>query len=450
MAVSKERFIGLKRASSYFIDLLAINMLAYFLPIYFHKPSIFHVYISIAWLIISHINHFYGVNRHSKVTNILILLFRQFMLVFLALYAYIGFFKQPNISRLNLAIFFSLILICISTIKFSKYLFLRIYRKKSESDLRNVIVIGENQKTNQLIEVFNNERGYGYRFLKQFSTEKEGFDIKKCLNFVEKNDIDEMYCSIAGLKDNQILELIDYTDKNFKTVKFVPDNKQLFSKKLNFEYYDYVPVLSLKEIPLVIRTNYILKRAFDIFFSSIVVIFLLSWLTPLMAIIICLESRGPVFFRQYRKGYDFKLFACYKFRSMSMNKASDEQQATKNDMRVTRVGKFIRRTSMDELPQFYNVLMGNMSVVGPRPLLIKHTNDYVDKIKKFMIRHYVKPGITGLAQVKGYRGEIEKDMDMKNRVRFDIFYVENWSLFLDIKIIFQTVLNVIKGEEKAY
>ena len=151
-----------------------------------------------------------------------------------------------------------------------------------------------------------------------------------------------------------------------------------------------------------------------------------------------------------RYGADFNLFACYKFRSMMENKQSDIQQAQKNDMRVTGVGKFIRKTSIDELPQFFNVLFGSMSVVGPRPMLLSHTNDYKNKINKFMVRHTIKPGITGLAQVSGYRGNIETDQDMQNRIKYDLFYVENWSWALDIKIIIRTILNVLKGEEKAY
>lgn len=450
MSENQRIFFGFKRTIEYAIDILAINLLAYSLPVYFHNPILFYPYISIVWILISHRNKFYEIYRYTKVTLILTLLFKQFVFMFLILYAYIGLFKQINVSRLYLGIFFMLMVGVISVIKFSKYLFLRYHRKKSKSDLRKVIVIGENQKTNRLIDVFNNQKSYGYQVYKQFTTSNTEFSLRKCLDYVIQNNIDEIYCSIEALEDNQILQLIEFADNKFKTVKFVPDNKQIFSKKLNFEYYDYVPVLSLKQIPLKIRTNYILKRTFDILFSSLVIVFLLSWLTPLMAIIISLESKGPVFFMQYRKGYDFKLFLCYKFRSMGKNKEFDNQQATKNDLRVTKVGRFIRKTSMDELPQFYNVLLGHMSVVGPRPLLIKHTNDYVDKIQKFMLRHHVKPGITGLAQVKGYRGEIEKDLDMKNRVRYDIFYVENWSLFLDMKIIVQTIINVVKGEEKAY
>jgi putative colanic acid biosynthesis UDP-glucose lipid carrier transferase len=180
-----------------------------------------------------------------------------------------------------------------------------------------------------------------------------------------------------------------------------------------------------------------------------VIIGLLSWLTPILALLIKLESRGPIFFRQGRPGIDEKEFFCYKFRSMRIN-LNTEQEASKNDPRVTRIGRFMRKTSLDEMPQFINVLMGDMSVVGPRPHLWTQNKLYGSKIKKYMIRHYVKPGITGLAQVRGYRGEIETDEDMINRIKFDVFYIENWSLILDIKIIVQTIINIFEGEEKAY
>ncbi len=153
---------------------------------------------------------------------------------------------------------------------------------------------------------------------------------------------------------------------------------------------------------------------------------------------------------QKRTGLDNKEFYCYKFRSMAMNTRADQQQASKNDMRITRIGKFIRKTSIDELPQFYNVLFGYMSVVGPRPHMVKHTDEYALKVDKYMVRHFVKPGITGLAQVRGYRGEVREKSDIQNRIKFDIFYIENWSFLLDLKIIIQTILNMLKGEEKAY
>jgi putative colanic acid biosynthesis UDP-glucose lipid carrier transferase len=166
-------------------------------------------------------------------------------------------------------------------------------------------------------------------------------------------------------------------------------------------------------------------------------------------LLIKIESKGPIFFKQSRPGLNEEEFNCYKFRSMQINQTT-EIEASRNDPRVTRIGKFIRKTSIDELPQFFNVLVGDMSVVGPRPHLWAQNKTYGRKIKKYMIRHHVKPGVTGLAQVKGYRGEIETEDDMVNRIKFDVFYIENWSMWMDIKIIIQTIVNIFKGEEKAY
>jgi len=193
----------------------------------------------------------------------------------------------------------------------------------------------------------------------------------------------------------------------------------------------------------------LVKRAFDLAFSLLVIILVLSWLAPLLSLLIKLESKGPVFFKQSRPGLDEREFFCYKFRSMQINETT-EQSVTRNDPRVTRIGKFIRKTSIDELPQFLNVLKGEMSIVGPRPHLWTQNNLYGATIKKYMVRLYVKPGITGLAQVRGYRGEIATDEDMINRIKYDVFYIENWSMLLDLKIIIQTVVNIFMGEDKAY
>jgi putative colanic acid biosynthesis UDP-glucose lipid carrier transferase len=209
------------------------------------------------------------------------------------------------------------------------------------------------------------------------------------------------------------------------------------------------PVLTMQKTVLHDPTTKVFKRLFDIVFSLIIIVFILFWFVPLLSLLIKLESKGPVFFKQGRPGLDEKEFFCFKFRSMKLN-GTTEKEASKNDPRVTKMGRFMRKTSIDELPQFVNVLIGDMSVVGPRPHLWSQNKSYGNKIKKYMVRHYVKPGITGLAQVKGFRGEIESDDDMKNRIKLDVFYIENWSLILDLKIIVQTVLNILKGEKKAY
>jgi len=450
MFFAQLRYSSLITAIQYIIDLVVLNLFLHLLPINFQTPLLIHIYISVAWIVIATKNEFYTVYRFSKVTYIVKQLFVQFVFFFLVLYAFIGFFKQPIISRLALGQYFIIVCLTISTLKLLGYFLLMEYREKVKGSLRNVVIIGKNKKTDQLRKVFEERREFGYNFKKQFAPKAEGFKVHDCFSYIQENSIDEIYCSVSELKNEEIGKFISFADNNLKTLKFIPDNKNIFSKKLKFEYYDYIPVLSLRDIPLDSPINAFIKRTFDVVFSLFVIIGLLSWLTPILALLITWESKGPVFFRQTRNGIDNREFYCYKFRSMAPNNNADHIQATKNDMRITKIGKFIRKTSIDELPQFYNVLFGTMSVVGPRPHMVKHTNEYATSVDKYMVRHFVKPGITGLAQVRGYRGEIEQEADIQNRIKFDIFYIENWSLFLDLKIIVQTVLNAIKGEAKAY
>ena len=234
-------------------------------------------------------------------------------------------------------------------------------------------------------------------------------------------------------------------------LKLIPESNELYSKNQNIEFYDdTITVLNVKKLPFEFAENFYVKRIFDILFSLFVCVFLLSWLIPILWILVKLESKGPLVFKQKREGINGEEFVCYKFRSMKVNAAADKVHATKNDARVTKIGAFLRKTSMDELPQFFNVLLGDMSIVGPRPHIESLSLEYQKNVEDYLKRHIVKPGITGLAQVSGYRGEIKKKSDIKNRVRLDIFYIENWSFLLDLKIIIKTVLNVFKGEEKAY
>ena len=274
--------------------------------------------------------------------------------------------------------------------------------------------------------------------------------MQECLDYIDKNNIDEIYSSVGELSNENLTKLIDYADNNLKILKFLPDNKEIYSKKLDFTYYGYLPILSMRKIPIEEPFNKFIKRGFDILLSLVIIIGVLSWLTPLLGLIIKLESKGPIFFKQKRNGLDYEEFYCYKFRSMRPNAMAHLHQVQKNDPRITRIGKIIRKTSIDELPQFINVLKGDMSVVGPRPHMVSHTHMYAERVDKFMVRHFIKPGITGLAQVSGYRGEVEDENHIINRVKYDIFYLENWSLFLDLKIVFQTVFNALRGEERAY
>jgi putative colanic acid biosynthesis UDP-glucose lipid carrier transferase len=282
--------------------------------------------------------------------------------------------------------------------------------------------------------------------------------LKNSIHYAIENHLDEVYSTLFPENCEGLSKILELAEQHCVRVKFATSFIQYLHEaekfdKLNYNlicFYGGIPILDTRIEPLSLLKNRILKRFFDVVFSLLIIIFILSWLMPVIMIIIKLESAGPVIFSQLRSGKDNKPFWCYKFRSMHVNNVSNEQQATKNDSRVTKTGAFMRRTSIDELPQFFNVLLGNMSVVGPRPHMLKHTEEYRFIIDKYMVRHFLKPGITGWAQVNGYRGETRNHDDMLKRVEHDIWYLENWSILEDVRIIVKTVLNAVTGEENAY
>ncbi|NNE32374.1 MAG: undecaprenyl-phosphate glucose phosphotransferase [Winogradskyella sp.] len=444
------RYSGYLRPISYLIDLSIINSVAIF---YLIKPEdvfIFIAYISVGWVLLAIYSKFYEVYRYTRPVNILTLIFRQLGLFTLFVFAFSGLYHELNIYPRPIVKYTFFCFLLITIIKFAIYYLLQKYRVSFGGNYRSTVILGLNKKTIALEKFFKHNPEYGYSHKRTFNPKIDNFNLEEVYQYILNEPIDEIYCSITEHSNSQIADIVDFADNNLKILKFIPDSKEIYSKKLRYEYYDYIPVLTLRNIPLEDSVNTFIKRGFDIVFSSIVIIFILSWLTPIIALFIKLESKGPVFFKQSRNGFNFKEFDCYKFRSMTPNKDAHLYQATRGDQRVTKIGKIIRKTSIDELPQFFNVLFGDMSVVGPRPHMVSHTNMYAKKIDKFMVRHFVKPGITGLAQTSGYRGEVETDKDIIGRVRYDIFYIENWSLLLDLKIIFQTFMNAVKGDEKAY
>ena len=263
-------------------------------------------------------------------------------------------------------------------------------------------------------------------------------------------NINELYVVSKPTFIQDLNRFFELADRYCIRLKFVPDLSGISKRSFIATHFNNFHVIKPRNEPLQEAYNRLLKRIFDIVFSLIVITLLLSWLYPILALIIKKQSKGPVLFKQLRTGKKNESFYCYKFRSMQMNTLSDSLQAQKEDSRIIPVGHFMRRTSIDELPQFFNVLLGNMSIVGPRPHMIKHTDDYNELISNFMVRHFVKPGITGLAQVSGYRGETKTVLQMKRRVKTDIAYMQNWSLIGDLKICILTVVMTLKGDENAF
>lgn len=319
-----------------------------------------------------------------------------------------------------------------------------------ETTAKNYILIGKNFVSNEVRKYYLSNPQLGYRFLGYLDFDISENLLENIRKMNAQNEIQVIYSCIPEMNNEALKPLIDFGLNSLIKVKVVVDFKSNSQHSIQFDPLDQELRRNLLIIPLDESKNQFLKRIFDILFSFLFLVSIMSWLLPLVAILIKFDSKGPVFFVQLRSGKDNLPFKCLKFRTMKINNESDQKQATLNDPRITRLGAFLRKSSIDELPQFINVFLGNMSVVGPRPHMLSHTEEYSKLIERFMSRQYVKPGITGLAQCMGYRGETRTLTDMENRVRLDRYYIENWTFWLDIKIIFLTVVSLLRGSEKAY
>lgn len=338
--------------------------------------------------------------------------------------------------------------------------FLELYREKG-GNVRKVVLVGSHENMQELYHSMTDDPTSGYRVVGYFEdlpSDRYPDEVlylgkpKEAIDYLERNvgKIDQLYCSLPSARSAEIVPLINYCENHLVRFFSVPNVRNYLKRRMYFELLGNVPVLSIRREPLELRENRILKRGFDIVCSFLFLCTLFPIIYIIVGLAIKISSPGPVFFKQKRSGEDGREFWCYKFRSMRVNALSDTLQATEHDPRKTRIGEIIRKTSIDELPQFINVLKGDMSVVGPRPHMLKHTEEYSCLINKFMVRHFVKPGITGWAQVTGYRGETKELWQMEGRVVRDIWYIEHWTFMLDLYIIYKTVYNAVHGEKEAY
>lgn len=330
--------------------------------------------------------------------------------------------------------------------------------RKSGKNYRFVAMVGKDKASVELYESLR-DNAYGYKVLGYFSEEpsENGDELPPYLGspkdfetYIENHRIDELYYASNRQRDVYVKKMMGICDKKMIRFYLVPEYYKYVQRRMVLHVLNSTPVLSLRNEPLQEPMNRVIKRSLDIVVSLGVLVTIFPIIYIICGTIIKLSSPGPIFFKQKRTGVQGKEFDCYKFRSMKLNKTSDLKSATRNDPRVTKIGAFMRKTSLDEFPQFINVLKGEMSVVGPRPHMLKHTEEYSALISRFMVRHLVKPGITGWAQVCGWRGETKTVRDMEERVKKDVWYIENWSFYLDLKIIFLTVINVFRGEENAF
>lgn len=436
-------------------DLLLLNLaftLSYLLQfqrvdLFIFNPYFFLlVFFNIIWIFVSVLLDNHEKNRMATDAAITKKIAKALLLHFAAIATILLFIKATYFSRTFLLYAYGIYGFLVLTWRLSFIHLLRAYRKRGHN-YRTFIIIGENQSGKSMLKFFNRHPEYGYKFSGFF-----GNDIAKIEEYAKENQLDEIFVSLNNSSEAHIQELIKVADKNLIRVKLISNIRSDDSRyqKLAPAQYGNTTVLSVINEPLNNAFNQLIKRIFDIIFAFFVILLIHSWLVPLIAILIRRDSKGPVFFIQKRSGRNGKKFPCIKFRTMTYTKDAKFVQATKNDSRVTGIGKMLRKTNLDEFPQFFNVLLGHMTVVGPRPHPIPLDDTFKKDVEKYTVRHFVKPGITGLAQAKGYRGETREMAAMKNRIRFDVFYVQNWSLFLDIKIIFMTVFNMARGEKNAY
>ena len=442
-----------KRPLIIIIDLLLISIIVFTIPDKVYANFHFLSYILIAWLSIAYYTKFYKVYRYTQVSLLVSLVLSQFFIFSLAFLSYFTVFREGEIIN-NQVLSFSLIIGFITFFKFSIFFLLQKYRSEGNS-YRNIVYFGDHSSSKKLEVLFHSKNKWGYRYFGFFSnnsvdSKKYLGHSKKGFKYIEQNEIDEIYCDPSEVNFVQLIKLTKYAEEKKLQLRLLPRNKAIYSKDFILEYFGTTPILKPKPLPFEKIETHFLKRILDIIISTFVCLFILSWLLPILWLVISIDSKGPLFFKQKREGINGSQFLCYKLRSMKINNDAEKVSASKYDARITKVGAFLRKTSLDEFPQFFNVFLGDMSIVGPRPHMNAHTRKYTNEVENYSLRHSVKPGITGLAQISGYRGEVVKDSDIKNRVRLDIFYIENWSFFLDIKIIAKTFFNVFIKEEKAY
>jgi putative colanic acid biosynthesis UDP-glucose lipid carrier transferase len=406
------------------------------------------IFSNLSWIYLITISSPYDLNKGWSMSR-LIRSQLAFILVHLLVVASLIFFFKLDYSVTQIGLIYILFVPFFFGSKIIAYYFRKVFTP--EVLHKNYVLIGRNTISNEVRRYYLLNAPLGYRFKGYLELDGSDSNIDKIRLFCNTNEVHEIHCCVPDMNKTVLHSLVNFGLDSLIKVKITIDSPGIQQQSIQFDKYDPGPGQDLLSIiPLDESLHQFIKRVFDVLFSSVFLIFIMSWLAPIIAILIKMESRGPVFFLQLRSGKDNKAFNCLKFRTMIVNQDADDIQATKNDPRITKFGNFLRKTSIDELPQFINVFIGTMSVVGPRPHMLKHTAEYGKLIEKFMGRHYVKPGITGLAQCLGYRGETKNIEDMKNRVRMDRYYIENWSFWLDLKIIFLTIVSLLRGSDKAF
>ncbi|WP_225870999.1 undecaprenyl-phosphate glucose phosphotransferase [Pedobacter frigiditerrae] len=461
------RYIYLLRYILPVTDVLMLNVIyfaSYFLAVSFGRTlsnelNSHHIVIcNLIWIVSTAVFGLYTTYGSRKIERIYRGTWRSVAFHFVLFSAYLIFFNQDAFSRAFLVVFYIVLSFAFILNRFVGTSIQYIVLNKFKA-AKKVAVLGSNVTAERLSVYLQGQRSL--EFYGSLGDDETIYDSKEGVTaqiiagkLAEAVDygVKEVYVAVAPQRMADVKTLVAEADKACVRLKFIPDFGGTLNTPFTIGYMGgEFPIITLRNEPLEEMSNRFKKRAFDLVFSSLFILFVFSWLYPIIALLIKLESKGPVLFKQNRAGRNNEIFKVLKFRTMTVAEDDGEfKQATKNDSRITKIGAFLRRTSLDEIPQFINVFYGDMSVVGPRPHPLLLNDQYQEIIKKYMVRHFAKPGITGWAQVNGYRGETKDKLDMENRVKADIYYIENWAGMFDVRIVFMTVINMVRGEENAY
>lgn len=398
------------------------------------------------WILLSGRTKLYSIARNLTYT---IYLERLVTHIFLFIFGVILLAKISNNEFLKRDRFLIAIglFILLFVIKTSVFFSLK-YLRTLGINYRNIMFLKGDSSTEILQNILTERKDYGFK-IHEFPA-GEHVDFEELNNFWKEKQIHTMYIASNKFEKSEEQEIYRLAELHKVRVSLIPSIVKNNFFQFDLGYIEMQPVLVRSKFPLDYFTNILIKRTFDLLFSALVLIFICSWLFPIIAILIKLDSKGPVFFLQKRYGYHDEVFKCFKFRTMCVNEECTQKTTSENDKRITKIGRFLRKTSLDEMPQFLNVFLGEMSVVGPRPHMLLVDDFYKLKIGRYSVRSLVKPGITGLAQVNGLRGDHgNMDIKMQKRILADAFYVKNWSVSLDSIIIFKTIFLVIRGDKNA-
>jgi len=398
------------------------------------------------WVLLSGRTQIYNIRRNITYTTFIERLITHFILFVIGLVLIRKVsnnqFFGSELSWLSLYLFFF-----IALTRSIIYFIIKHLRSLGINN-RNIMFLNENSSTRVLKNILKERKDFGYKI---FEFQNEAVNMEKLQLFWKKNGIHTLFLPLETtfdkITEDQIFKL---AEDNKVHISLIPNISQNDWFLYDLVYIQNQPVLNQSSYPLDNYFNFVLKRIFDILFSVIILAGICSWLFPIISVLIKITSKGPVFFVQRRYGFHEEVFNCLKFRTMVVNDDSSIKVTAENDSRITKFGKFLRKTSLDEMPQFLNVLKGEMSIVGPRPHMLAVDDYYKPKIGRYSLRSTISPGITGLAQINGLRGDSgDREVEMKKRALADVYYVRNWSFVLDLVIILKTILLIITGDKNA-